>query len=68
MGHIEDVPPEEMKNGCENHYLPNHAVLKDSSTATKLRVSLNNTDDWPNLATTLRFFTSHPLLQIWDDS
>ena len=39
MGHIEEVPPEEINNGCEDHYyLPHHAVFKESSTTTKLRV------------------------------
>ena len=38
MGHLE-VPPDELDNGCENHYyLPHHAVFKESSTTTKLRV------------------------------
>ena len=39
MGHLEEVPPDELDNGCENHYyLPHHAVFKESSTTTKLRV------------------------------
>ena len=43
MGHIEEVPPEEINNGCENHYyLPYHAVFKESSTTTTLRVVFND--------------------------
>ena len=39
MGHVEEVPPNELDNGCENHYyVPHHAVFKESSTTTKLRV------------------------------
>ena len=39
LGHLEKVPDEKINNGCQNHfYLPHHAVLKESSTATKLRV------------------------------
>ena len=39
MGHLEEVPPDELDNGCENHYyLPHHAVFKESSATTKLRV------------------------------
>ena len=39
MGHLEEVPPDELDNGCENrYYLPHHAVFKESSTTTKLRV------------------------------
>ena len=38
-GHLEEVPPDELDIGCENHYyLPHHAVFKESSTTTKLRV------------------------------
>ena len=39
LGHLEHVPEEEIYNGCSNHfYLPHHAVIKESSTTTKLRV------------------------------
>ena len=39
LGHLEKVPDEEINNGCQNRfYLPHHAVLKESSTTTKLRV------------------------------
>ena len=39
LGHLEDVPKEEVDNGHANHfYLPHHAVFKESSTTTKLRV------------------------------
>ena len=39
MGHLQEVPPDELDNACENHYfLPHHAVFKESSTTTKLRV------------------------------
>ena len=39
LGHLEPVPEEEINNGCSNHfYLPHHAVIKESSTTTKLRV------------------------------
>ena len=39
MGHLEEVPPDELENGCENHYyFPHIAVFKESSTITNLRV------------------------------
>ena len=39
LGNLERVPDLEINNGCQNHfYQPHHAVLKESSTTTKLRV------------------------------
>ena len=39
LGHLEPVPEDQIDNGCSNHfYLPHHAVIKESSTTTKLRV------------------------------
>ena len=37
MGHAEPVPTKEISNE-ENYYMPMHAVRKNSSTTTKLRV------------------------------
>ena len=36
LGHVEPVPTDE--NVKDNYYLPMHAVQKDSSTTTKIRV------------------------------
>ena len=38
LGHAEKVPPEEEDAPTDIFYLPMHAVFKDSSTSTKLRV------------------------------
>ena len=39
MGHAEQVPPDDLKKPSENtFYLPMHAVRKEHSTTTKLRV------------------------------
>ena len=37
LGHAEEVPPDELNNH-PNFYLPMHAVFKEGSTSTKLRV------------------------------
>ena len=37
MGHAEPVPTKEVSKE-EKYYMPKHAVQKDSSTTTKLRV------------------------------
>lgn len=37
MNHMEEVPEDEIKTG-KIYYLPHHAVIKESSTSTKLRV------------------------------
>lgn len=38
LGHMEIVPPEERDVYLRYNYLPHHAVIKESSTTTKLRV------------------------------
>ena len=39
LKHLEKVPENEIDNGCQNRfYLPHHAVMKESSTTTKLLV------------------------------
>ena len=39
MGYSKEVPKGEIDYGCENHfYLPHHAVSRELTTITKLRV------------------------------
>ena len=38
LGHAEPVPPHSLVSAKEMYYLPMHAVTKESSTSTKLRV------------------------------
>lgn len=39
LGHLEPVPPDQLQKEPHKHcYLPHHAVFKESSTTTKLRV------------------------------
>lgn len=37
LNHMEKIPPEQINSG-DCYYLPHHAVIKESSTTTKLRV------------------------------
>lgn len=46
LGHIEEVPCDELKND-KAHYLPHHCVFKDSTT-TKLRVVYNASQETSN--------------------
>ena len=38
QGHMEVIPENEINDGKIVHYLPHHAVMKDGSTTTKVRV------------------------------
>ena len=64
LGHLEKVSDEEINNGCQNHfYLPHHAVLKEPSTTTKLRVVFDGSAKTSRGTSVINIFLVCPTLQ-----
>ncbi|XP_055920468.1 uncharacterized protein LOC129952067 [Eupeodes corollae] len=38
LGHMEEIPSNELKTDQNAYYLPHHAIFKDDSTTTKIRI------------------------------
>ncbi|XP_055846848.1 uncharacterized protein LOC129912570 [Episyrphus balteatus] len=38
LGHMEEIPPNELQKSTPHYYLPHHPVIKEDSTTTKVRV------------------------------
>ena len=64
LGHLGKVPDEEINNGCQNHfYIQHHAVLKESSTTTKLRVVFDSSAKTSTGTSLTDIFLVGPFLQ-----